>query len=248
MSSSTELPSADLSREDISNKCSQHECLTKDWVSKGFSDLGAPPPDSKSELESRMSDYINKTLANITSDYSADSIADIVKLTFVISSLQEEVADRTGSDATNLRQEFYGKMSEPEVVITHKRERSYYSRKDPLVEDVTEFLLDEEASGGNIPDLVKSRAGTDWSAAKKKAKKWAVESNFDEIEACEEIIPALMAVEVHTGGNPDHTGPYERYLKSQFSEIVTKLREVGALEDDDVPEILNQVLRNESEE
>lgn len=189
-------------------------------------------PQDKERLADILANKIGGALANLRPDDSENEILDLIEDTFAVVRLKKRLENETNRASNTLRETFYERMSsrDPGVGITevtHSEETNEYDPDaHPIVQVATDFLLDEDCGGALIPSPVQSRAKKDWKLLKKKAKEWSSEYNMSETETCGEIIAATIAVEVHTGGDPDHTRPYERYISKERGATWSQLDEV----------------------
>jgi hypothetical protein len=189
-------------------------------------------PEDKDKLADILANQIDATLDNMRSDGSDDSenaSLAVIEDTFQVVRLKKYLEDQMNLERRTLRKEFYQQMCSGNTGVkdvTHIEERHRLSREDdPVVDAAVDFLLDENQGGVEIPNKVRCRVEQLWDLLLMKAKEWSVEYDMAETEACEEVIAAAIAVEVHTGGNPDHMDQYKKYLIKERGATWSQLDE-----------------------
>lgn len=211
---------------DILNVGRTYRVLSKEFVGKaldkdaGYSRLNLTSSEEiefDDEQEGKLADclanQISGALFNFRPDDPENKALNLIEETFAVTRLKKRLENQTNCDSNTFRRGFYERMSYgDDVVATHIEERHGFPLDNSVIQKATDFLLDESFGGVLIPDPVQSRAKEDWETLQKKAKEWSTEYNMPENEACEEVIAATMAVEVHTGGDPDHIEPYKNYV------------------------------------
>jgi hypothetical protein len=186
-------------------------------------------PQERETLADILANQIVATLDNLCPDGPENETLDLIEDTFAVACLKKHLEDQTNCANNTLRKAFYERMCSPDpgvTHVTHSEETTTPSREaGPIVEAVTGFLLDENRGGAKIPGPVQSRAEELWDLLLKKAEEWGPEYNMSEMEACREVIAATIAVEVRTGGDPDHIRPYERYIYKERGATWSQLDE-----------------------
>lgn len=191
-------------------------------VCKGFETCAGPPPQTEDELVSCLANQISSTLNNIHEDFSNEKVIDAIKYTFITTRLIEEVEDYLGFRQGDLRKEFFRDMARVshDSQITHDKEETGLNRLEESVQHGVEFLLDPSRGGEKIPTSIKERSFRDWERLQKKAEEWAEDYDVSEEVAKREVIPAAIAVEIHTGGNADRVEPYKQYVRELTTRLV----------------------------
>lgn len=225
-----------------------YRVLSKELVCKALAEANpGQPPESEQDLGMVLADGIVSALHNIHPKYSREGILPIIKATFKLAFLKKRLEEETGHGSHTLRKKFYEQMCSPDPgvpQVTHPDETNRFARDDdPDILRATDFLLDEDRGAVIIPDHVQQRADEDWDALQRKAREWSSNLSISATEACGEVIAACIAVEVHTGGNPNHTRPYKHYLYKETALVTRRLQEVTTLSVDTEEGLFNALLK-----
>lgn len=229
MSRATGCGVESFGRVDILEVGRTYRVLSKELVCKALDEDAGPSilnlasiegielsPQDKEILADILANQITGALSSLRPDGPENAILGLVEDTFAVARLKKRLETQTGRPSNTLRKAFYERMSSADPGVTHvthsEENHGFEPDEDPIIQKATDFLLDENRGGSLIPEPVQNRADEDWRILQKKAKEWGEEYDMPETEACEEVIAATIAVEVHTGGILAQTRPYRRYL------------------------------------
>jgi len=235
--------SYNLTRHAIVQRARRNPQLVRDFVRKACAEQPGDPPETERGWAGTIARQIESAIANLVGHESAKPGSEIPatsypdaeivvlhKLTLSAIQILGYLCERAGDDFDYRCHRFYAEM----VFRGGASHQNETIGGYPEAEEGVRYLLSENKQGGIIPQKIDGRYPEEWTKVERLASAWNWGLSLTDAKAQLEMIPIMMGIEVNTGGNPNHTKPYKKYLDTKMSKYLNELQKADALSEDDV--------------